>query len=155
MDLSVLNEKKLDDLKVIAKALGVAGISKYKKSELIQEIEKQAKINDRINSKDDSVEMEDVSDDRNEKNSENSSGETREVKGILDILPDGFGFLRSDGYDSGDDDIYVPPVQVRRFRLKTGDFVEGLTREVSDKEKFSPLIYVNKVNYETPEKFEK
>ena len=151
MDLSVLNEKKLEDLKVIAKALGVAGISKYKKSELIEEIEKQAKINDRINSKDDSVEMEDVSEDRNEKNSENSSGETREVKGILDILPDGFGFLRSDGYDSGDDDIYVPPVQVRRFRLKTGDFVEGLTREVSDKEKFSPLIYVNKVNYETPE----
>ena len=95
--------------------------------------------------------MEDVSEDRNEKNSENSSGETREVKGILDILPDGFGFLRSDGYDSGDDDIYVPPVQVRRFRLKTGDFVEGLTREVNDKEKFSPLIYVNKVNYETPE----
>lgn len=152
MDLSVLKEKKLEDLKVIAKALGVAGISKYRKNELIEEIEKQVKINDRVNSKEEKeVEEDDKSEENKNENSDNSSSNTREIEGVLDILPDGFGFLRSNGYDSGDDDIYVPPVQVRRFKLKTGDFVEGLTREVNDKEKFSPLIYINKVNYETPE----
>ncbi|WP_300410708.1 transcription termination factor Rho [Lagierella sp.] len=150
MDLSILKEKKLEDLKVIAKALGVAGISKYRKNELIEEIEKQVKINDDINSRQE--EYEDVQEDSNDnEEKDNSGGNTREIEGILDILPDGFGFLRSDGYDSGDDDIYVPPVQVRRFRLKTGDFIEGLTREKRDKEKFSPLIYINKVNFETPE----
>ncbi len=150
MDLSILKEKKLEDLRVIAKALGVAGISKYRKQELIQEIEKQVKINDDINSRQE--EYEEIQEDNSETEyKDNSGGNTREIEGILDILPDGFGFLRSDGYDSGDDDIYVPPIQVRRFRLKTGDFVEGLTREKRDKEKFSPLIYINKVNFETPE----
>ncbi|MDO5018207.1 MAG: transcription termination factor Rho [Lagierella massiliensis] len=152
MDLSVLKEKKLEDLKVIAKALGVTGISKYRKNELITEIEKQVKVNDRMNSESErEKKQEDLEDLNDDEDKENSCGNTREINGILDILPDGFGFLRSDGYDSGDDDIYVPPVQVRRFKLKTGDYVEGLTREKRDKEKFSPLIYINKVNFETPE----
>lgn len=70
----------------------------------------------------------------------------------MDLHTDSFGFLRSEGYDSGDDDIYVPHTQVRRFRLRTGDFVEGLAREKhDDREKFSPLIYINQVNGEGPE----
>lgn len=141
VDADILKEKKLEDLKVIAKALGVPGISKYKKSELIDQIIRQTRINDEDNTTD-------IYEDNAE---DNDQSPPREVSGILDLHPDGYGFMRSQGYDSGDDDIYVPPVQVRRFRLKTGDYIEGLTRVKGDKEKFSPLIYVNKVNYESVE----
>lgn len=150
MDKDVLSEKKIDDLKVIAKALGVPGISKYRKNELIDEILKQVKINEKNNEKDE-ISKDEISRETNNDDSKENSNNTREISGILDILPDGYGFLRSDGYNSGEDDIYVPPVQVRRFRLKTGDYIVGLTREKGDKEKFSPLIYVNSVNYEGPE----
>lgn len=89
---------------------------------------------------------------KDEKSPASSQKEPLKVKGILDLHQDGFGFLRSEGYDSGDDDIYVPHTQVRRFRLKTGDYVEGLAREKhDDREKFSPLIYINKVNGDGPE----
>lgn len=153
MDLTLLKDKRIDDLKVIAKALGVPGISKYRKNELIEEIVKQAKINDENNKKDEEIIV--VEDDNDSEDNDTSGKEdgknTKEISGILDILPDGYGFLRSEGYNSGDEDIYVPPVQVRRFRLKTGDYIVGLTREKREKEKFSPLIYVNSVNYEGPE----
>lgn len=66
------------------------------------------------------------------------------VAGVLDLNQDGYGFLRTDHYDSGDDDIYVPAQQIRRFRLRTGDFVEGIARETNDK--FNALIFVSKVN---------
>ena len=152
MDKEVLKDKKIDDLKVIAKALGVPGISKYKKNELIEEIIKQIEINDTQNSKEEEeLIIEDMNDTEEGNNIKDNNSGTREISGILDILPDGYGFLRSDGYNSGDDDIYVPPVQVKRFKLKTGDYIVGLTREKKDKEKFSPLIYVNAVNYEGPE----
>ncbi len=151
MDLTLLKDKRIDDLKVIAKALGVPGISKYRKNELIEEIVKQAKINDENNKKDEEIIVIEDDNDDNDTSSREDSKNTKEISGILDILPDGYGFLRSDGYNSGDEDIYVPPVQVRRFRLKTGDYIVGLTREKREKEKFSPLIYVNSVNYEGPE----
>lgn len=74
-----------------------------------------------------------------------------DVHGVLDLHPDGYGFLRSEHYYSGENDTYVPPQQVRRFRLKTGDFIEGITREKST-EKFNALIFVKTVNGDTPEK---
>jgi transcription termination factor Rho len=73
-----------------------------------------------------------------------------DVHGVLDLHPDGYGFLRSDHYYSGENDTYVPPQQVRRFRLKTGDYIEGITREKTN-EKFNALIYVKTVNGDTPE----
>lgn len=143
MEKNVLESKKLQDLKIIAKAVGVAGISKYNKQDLIKEIISQVNINERNNSEDD---YEDSS-----SNEEKDLKDPLKVEGILDLHENGYGFLRSEGYDSGDDDIYVPPVQVRRFKLKTGDFVEGLSREKKDKEKFNALIYVNRVNGDTVE----
>ena len=143
MEKDVLESKKLQDLKIIAKAVGVAGISKYNKKDLIKEIISQVNINERNNSEDD---YEDSS-----SNEEKDLKDPLKVEGILDLHENGYGFLRSEGYDSGDDDIYVPPVQVRRFKLKTGDFVEGLSREKKDKEKFNALIYVNRVNGDTVE----
>lgn len=142
MEKDVLESKKLQDLKIIAKAVGVAGISKYNKQDLIKEIISQVNINERNNSEDD---YDDTS------NDEKDLKDPLKVEGILDLHENGYGFLRSEGYDSGDDDIYVPPVQVRRFKLKTGDFVEGLSREKKDKEKFNALIYVNRVNGDTVE----
>ncbi|MBS5964489.1 transcription termination factor Rho [Finegoldia magna] len=143
MEKDILESKKLQDLKIIAKAVGVAGISKYNKQDLIKEIISQVNINERNNSEDD---YEDSS-----SNEEKDLKDPLKVEGILDLHENGYGFLRSEGYDSGDDDIYVPPVQVRRFKLKTGDFVEGLSREKKDKEKFNALIYVNRVNGDTVE----
>lgn len=74
-----------------------------------------------------------------------------DVHGVLDLHPDGYGFLRSEHYYSGENDTYVPPQQVRRFRLRTGDYIEGITREKST-EKFNALIYVKTVNGDTPDK---
>ncbi|MFC1842620.1 transcription termination factor Rho [Candidatus Dependentiae bacterium] len=75
-----------------------------------------------------------------------------EVVGVLEKLPDGFGFLRSPRFDyiSGPDDIYISPSQIRRFGLKTGDTVSGIIRKPKDGEKYFALLKVNKVNYSDP-----
>ena len=72
--------------------------------------------------------------------------------GILEVMPDGFGFIRCDNYLPGDDDVYVSPSQIKRFRLKTGDFVTGRVREKRENEKFGALYYVDKVNGESLDK---
>ncbi|MSS63819.1 transcription termination factor Rho [Velocimicrobium porci] len=72
------------------------------------------------------------------------SGETKE--GILEVLPDGYGFIRCDNYLPGENDVYVSPAQIRRFNLKTGDIVIGNTRIRNQNEKFSALLYVKSVN---------
>lgn len=72
------------------------------------------------------------------------SGETK--VGILEVLPDGYGFIRCDNYLPGENDVYVSPAQIRRFNLKTGDIVAGNTRIRSQNEKFSALLYVKSVN---------
>jgi transcription termination factor Rho len=68
------------------------------------------------------------------------------VSGILEVMQDGFGFIRSENYMPGENDIYVSPSQIRRFNLKTGDIVSGNTRIKGEKEKFSALLYVTAVN---------
>ena len=64
------------------------------------------------------------------------------VKGILEVMAEGYGFIRSDNYMPGDNDIYVAPSQIRRFNLRTGDILEGNTRVRTQNEKFSALLYV-------------
>lgn len=70
----------------------------------------------------------------------------QEACGILQVMPDGFGFIRSDNYMPGDSDVYVSPSQIRRFGLKTGDIIRGNTRVKSATEKFSALLYLKSVN---------
>jgi transcription termination factor Rho len=70
--------------------------------------------------------------------------------GILEVLPDGFGFIRSDNYLPGEDDVYISPSQIRRFSLKTGDMVKGNIRVAKENEKFRALLYVQSVNGESP-----
>lgn len=142
MNLELLKSKYLDELKTIAKSYGIANISKYKKDELINEI---LKISNSV----ENVVEENYQD--KDLRSENESFESKEqvslqVCGIIDITLDGYGFLRSNGYDSGEDDTYVSPTQIRRFRLKKGDKILGLTRDRKETEKFSPLIFINEIN---------
>lgn len=72
------------------------------------------------------------------------SGET--VEGILDIMVDGYGFIRSNGYLSGERDIYVSPSQIRRFNLRTGDMVAGNTRIAKEQERYGALLYISAIN---------
>ena len=137
MNIELLKGKYLDELKTIAKSYGIANVSKYKKDELISEILK-------ADNGFESEESERVSIDESVEN--DSKTNTKTVCGLIDITADGYGFLRSNGYDSGEEDIYVSPTQIRRFRLKKGDKILGLTRESKESEKFSPLIYINEIN---------
>ena len=89
------------------------------------------------------------SEDNKADNNENSisqldSGETKE--GILEVLPDGYGFIRCDNYLPGENDVYVSPAQIRKFNLKTGDIIIGNTKIKNQNEKFSALLYVKSVN---------
>src|SRR5437667_4736833 len=74
--------------------------------------------------------------------------------GVIEVLQDGFGFLRSPdaNYLAGPDDIYVSPSQIRRFGLRTGDTVEGLIRSPKEGERYFALLKVNTINFEDPEK---
>lgn len=139
MNIELLKGKYLDELKTIAKSYGIANVSKYKKDELISEILK-------ADNGFESEESERVSVDDSVENENDSKTNTKTVCGLIDITADGYGFLRSNGYDSGEEDIYVSPTQIRRFRLKKGDKILGLTRESKETEKFSPLIYINEIN---------
>lgn len=88
------------------------------------------------------------------KNSEESAGEklvVREriqetVEGVLEIHPDGYGFLRGTNYLSTENDVYISPIQIRRFRMRTGDKILGITREPRPGEKFRAILYVNTIN---------
>ena len=74
------------------------------------------------------------------------------ANGILEVMPDGYGFIRSDNYLPGDHDVYVSPSQIRKFNLKTGDILEGHTRIKTQQEKFSALLYLSKINDMDPMK---
>ena len=68
------------------------------------------------------------------------------ANGILEVMPDGYGFIRCENYLPGENDVYVSPSQIRKFNLKTGDIVAGNTRVKTQQEKFSALLYVSSVN---------
>lgn len=139
MNIELLKGKYLDELKTIAKSYGIANISKYKKDELIAEI---LKADNGFESEDSrkTIVSESI------ENENDTKTNTKSVCGLIDITADGYGFLRSNGYDSGEEDTYVSPTQIRRFRLRKGDKILGLTRERKETEKFSPLIYINEIN---------
>ncbi len=126
MNLKELKEKKIGQLTQMAKEAGIDDAANLRKQELIFALlQAQAE-------KDGSI-----------------YGE-----GVLEILPDGFGFLRAPDYNylPGPDDIYVSPSQIRRFNLRTGDTVSGQIRPPKDSERYFALLKVEQVNYEDPEK---
>lgn len=139
-------EMSLAQLKDIAKELKIKSAYKLKKIELLEEIKK---VKSEIEAENVSQASTGITSDENqnkeEKNQRKNTDGVNQVCGILEILADGFGFLRTDNYLSGTGDIYVSPTQIRRFNLKTGDEVSGKARFQKD-EKFPALIYVDTVN---------
>ena len=138
----------LATLKDLAKARGLKGISTMKKAELIErmleedEKEKQASEETvkEMSANTGDKEIHDI--DRLD------SGVI--AHGILEVLPDGYGFIRSANYLPGENDVYVSPSQIRKFNLKTGDILEGHTRIKTQQEKFSALLYLTRINEMDP-----
>lgn len=133
-----IEDLTLQELKDKAKEQGIKNTSKLKKEELIELL---------------SSEKQEAS----EKSASNESGYklTSEgdefVEGILEVLPDGYGFLRGDNYLPTPKDVYISPIQIKRFHLDTGDMVKGIKRTPREGEKFPALIYVGEVNGQHPE----
>lgn len=118
MNASELDKKTMADLHEIARQLEIPGYYKYRKSELIFEIAK----------------------------TQSQQDQTLTAEGMLDILSDGYGFLRPFSYVPSKDDIYVSPSQIRRFDLRTGDLVGGQVRPPRDNERYFALLRVEKIN---------
>ena len=162
----------LATLKELSKARKMKGVSTLKKADLIEamirldEQEEKEKLSEQTESVLEKPDKETEEQKKDEKVSEDSKEnkehkEAREkkaetdieqldsgcsVSGLLEVMPDGFGFIRSDNYLPGENDVYVSPAQIRRFGLKTGDILSGNTRIKTQSEKFSALLYVTTVN---------
>lgn len=140
----------LATLKDLAKARGLKGVSAMKKAEVIErmleedEKEKQAERET----------VKEMSANTGDKDIHDIDKLDSGVKahGILEVLPDGYGFIRSANYLPGENDVYVSPSQIRKFNLKTGDILEGHTRIKTQQEKFSALLYLTKINEIDPMK---
>lgn len=162
-----LEEATLVELRQMAKEQGVKNVSKLKKEELIEILESSKKgetqkeelsqeertnaprrfyplVNEEITPEGPTLQAGD--------GYKLTSEDDRIVEGILEILPDGYGFLRGPNYLSTPKDIYVSPVQIRRFKLDKGDKIKGIARLPKEGEKFPALIFVGEVNGEAPEK---
>jgi transcription termination factor Rho len=125
MNLTELKHKSASELMDLALSMNLEGLARNRKQELIFAIVK----------------------------AHAKSGEDVYTTGVLELLPDGFGFLRSpeDSYVAGPDDVYVSPSQIRRFHLRTGDTIKGKIRSPKDSERYFALVKVEEINYEQPE----
>lgn len=157
-----LGKQKIAELRDLAKSLGISSPYKYKKDELIDMILQNAassekeeekkkemisKSNEKIDIKD--INMGDLSDKATEEIEKQET--VNSADGILEIHTDGYGFLRTDNYLSGEEDIYISPSQIRRFRMKTGDKIFGVTRAPNPGERYKALLYVQSINGMNPE----
>ena len=158
--MSNLDSKTLLELKELAKQYNIKNLSKLKKNELVSMLSKvmyEDEQNSSTNEFEKHINHNNITIDSNINFSEPSidykitNSEDEIIEGILDVLPDGYGFLRGDNYLSTPKDVYISPVQIRRFRLDTGDVIKGISR-CKEGEKFPSLIFVGEVNGEHPEK---
>lgn len=155
------------ELRKIAKENGIKSVTTLRKQQLIDmilEVTEKKEEKETHEKKIESEETKKTEDENRKRHRRHHKEETGEHKdevlqeqgltrtGILEVMPDGFGFIRCDNYLPGDDDVYVAPSQIKRFRLKTGDFVTGRVREKRENEKFGALYYVDKVNDESLDK---
>lgn len=135
MDEELLERKTKEELKQIALGLEIPRISTMKKDDIIAAIRERRKQLEEENKKH-----------REVKKKRERPADAVEVCGVLDVMNDGFGFLRFENYSSGENDIYVSPTQIRRFNLKTGDEIRGDCHPTEDEDKYSPLLFVKEIN---------
>lgn len=126
-----LERKNKEELKQIALGLEIPKVSTMKKDELIDAINKAREAHKGKAEKPKKRER---------------PADVVEVCGVLDVMSDGFGFLRFENYRPGENDVYVSPTQIRRFNLKTGDEICGDCRPSQDEDKYSPLLFVKTIN---------
>lgn len=171
-----LKKESLVELRILAKNLGIKSSTTYKKSDLIEKIITASESKDNTDNRNDSYSVatnkphENSKDNSNQEN--NSKNEVRyennkeekkllyttppemtnenKVEGILEILPDGFGFLRGSNYLSTENDIYVSPNQIRKLWLKTGDYITGVAKPENPNEKFRGMMFIHLVNGDNP-----
>ncbi len=129
-----LERKTKEELKQIAMGLEIPKVSALKKDELIEKIRQNRKENQEKELK------------ASENKKRTRPADVVEVCGVLDVMSDGFGFLRFDNYQPSSEDVYVSPTQIRRFNLKTGDEILGDCRPTQEDDKYSPLLFVKKIN---------
>lgn len=167
-----LSNCTLVELRQIAKEKGFKSVTKFKKEELIDLLNKNIDEN-KIKDGEETLTNKNQSNtlsaeahenainkfqiDKTAKNDSNLNYKlTNEddfiIEGVLEILPDGYGFLRGENYLSSPKDVYVSPIQIRRFRLDNGDKIKGIARLPKEGEKFPALIFVGEVNSDAPEK---
>ena len=155
-----LAKKKIGELREMAKSLDISTPYKYKKDELIDIIlqnyasMEKVKENEISTEGETTIKLKDIeTQDLPEKvtNELENMDTINGAEGILELHSDGYGFLRTDNYLSGDEDIYISPSQIRRFRLKTGDKIFGVTRDPNPGERYKALLYIKSVNGMHPE----
>ena len=143
----------LVELRQLAKEKGIKNVSKLKKEELIEyltniqgetALQSEEEVSTEIPKKEEKVD--------NNSGYKVTNEEDEIVEGNLEVLPDGYGFLRGENYLSTPKDVYISPIQIRRFKLDKGDKIKGIARLPKEGEKFPALIYVGEVNGEAPEK---
>lgn len=140
MDISVLKEKKVAELREIAKAFEIEGYEKMLKSQLIEALTSMGKKDqepETVECEAQEQEVEEIVADKEDRPI---------VEGILEIAEGGFGFLRFSNFLTSEKDIFVAPPQIRRFNLKTGDKIKGVSRLPKPGERFGALLYVSTVN---------
>ena len=129
-------------LRDLAKSRGLKNLSGLKKAELVE----------LMLAEDERVEAQKAKEEKQTSGRENGRDDTKELDsgvkahGILEVMPDGYGFIRCENYLPGENDVYVSPSQIRKFNLKTGDIIAGNTRIKTQGEKFSALLYITSIN---------
>ncbi len=176
MNIEAIEGMKLQEIKEIAKSMGMKYTTKYKKDDIIKWIKENQQVepietSQEVEVKETEVKETEVKDTVQQKQAKQqfrqeiinqglperlsdeipAGEEVNIAEGILEIHTDGYGFLRRENYLSSDDDIYISPSQIRRFNMRTGDKITGITRPPKSGEKFKALLYVKKVNGMEPE----
>ena len=143
----------LVELRQLAKEKGLKNVTKLKKDELIDELNKikeEEKAHETA-SANTRYQIDESARDDSDLTYKLTNSDDFIAEGVLEVLPDGYGFLRGENYLSSPKDVYISPVQIRRFKLDNGDKIKGIARLPKEGEKFPALIYVGEVNGDSPE----
>lgn len=148
-------------LRDLAKGRGIGKVTTMKKAELVEAMLAKDE-EEKASAQEQSTPAKSEIKEKNENKEKHITGETEmsldsgiTTEGILEVMPDGYGFIRCENYLPGEKDVYVAPSQIRKFNLKTGDIIKGNTRIKTQGEKFSALLYVKSINGYHPSEAQK